>query len=155
MGEKLRGRVQKRPMDLGHIAGVGTFIYSVSTRRYLFLLRDGDKYSGTWGLAGGKIDPGELLLESLYRELNEELGYNFYDVKVIPIEKFTSDNGKFSYNTFLIPVDEEFTPKLNYEHRGFCWVPLEDHPKPLHPGVWRTINFDAVSKKIKTLESVL
>jgi len=142
-------------MDLGHIAGVGTFIYSVSTGRYLFLLRDGDKYSGTWGLAGGKIDPGELLLESLYRELSEELGYNFYDVKVIPIEKFTSDNGKFSYNTFLIPVDEEFTPKLNHEHRGFCWVPLEDHPKPLHPGVWRTINFDAVSKKIKTLESVL
>jgi len=155
MGEKLRGRVQKRPMDPGHIAGVGTFIYSVSTGRYLFLLRDGDKYSGTWGLAGGKIDPGELLLESLYRELSEELGYNFYDVKVIPIEKFTSDNGKFSYNTFLIPVDEEFTPKLNHEHRGFCWVPLEDHPKPLHPGVWRTINFDAVSKKIKTLESVL
>jgi 8-oxo-dGTP pyrophosphatase MutT (NUDIX family) len=146
---------QKRPLDPSHIEGVGTFIYSVSTGRYLFLLRDGDKYSGTWGLAGGKIDAGELLLTSLYRELSEELGYNFQDVKVIPIEKFTSDNGKFSYNTFLIPVDEEFTPKLNFEHRGFCWVALEDHPKPLHPGVWRTINFDAVSAKIKTLESVL
>jgi len=146
---------QKRSLDTGLIEGVGTFIYSVSTGRYLFLLRDGDKYSGTWGLAGGKIDAGELLLTSLYRELSEELGYNFQDVKVIPIEKFTSDNGKFSYNTFLIPVDEEFTPKLNFEHRGFCWVALEDHPKPLHPGVWRTINFDAVSAKIKTLESVL
>ena len=146
---------QKRSLDTGLIEGVGTFIYSVSTGRYLFLLRDGDKYSGTWGLAGGKIDTGELLLTSLYRELSEELGYNFQDVKVIPIEKFTSDNGKFSYNTFLIPVDEEFTPKLNFEHRGFCWVALEDHPKPLHPGVWRTINFDAVSAKIKTLESVL
>jgi len=146
---------QKRSLDTGLIEGVGTFIYSVSTGRYLFLLRDGDKYSGTWGLAGGKIDAGELLLTSLYRELSEELGYNFQDVKVIPIEKFTSDNGKFSYNTFLIPVDEEFTPKLNFEHRGFCWVSLEDHPKPLHPGVWRTINFDAVSAKIKTLESVL
>jgi len=146
---------QKRSLDPGLIEGVGTFIYSVSTGRYLFLLRDGDKYSGTWGLAGGKIDAGELLLTSLYRELSEELGYNFQDVKVIPIEKFTSDNGRFSYNTFLIPVDEEFTPKLNFEHRGFCWVALEDHPKPLHPGVWRTINFDAVSAKIKTLESVL
>jgi 8-oxo-dGTP pyrophosphatase MutT (NUDIX family) len=146
---------QKRSLDTGLIEGVGTFIYSVSTGRYLFLLRDGDKYSGTWGLAGGKIDAGELLLTSLYRELSEELGYNFQDVKVIPIEKFTSDNGRFSYNTFLIPVDEEFTPKLNFEHRGFCWVALEDHPKPLHPGVWRTINFDAVSAKIKTLESVL
>ena len=41
------------------------------------------------------------------------------------------------------------------EHRGYCWVRLEDHPKPLHPGVWRTINFEAVASKIKTLESIL
>ena len=155
VGQKLRGRIQSRTMDSSAIEGVGTFIYSVSTGRYLFLLRDGNKYSGTWGLAGGKIDPGELLLASLYRELTEELGYNFQNVKVIPIEKFTSDNGRFAYHTFLIPVDTEFTPRLNEEHRGYCWVELADHPKPLHPGVWRTIKFDAVSKKIKTLESVL
>lgn len=155
MGKKLRGRIQSRTMDSGHIEGVGTFIYATSTGRYLFLLRDTSKYSGTWGLAGGKIDAGEQLLSSLHRELTEELGYDFVDVKVIPIEKFTSDNGHFSYNTFLIPVDEEFTPTLNYEHRGYCWVRLEDHPKPLHPGVWRTINFSAVIEKIKTLETVL
>jgi 8-oxo-dGTP pyrophosphatase MutT (NUDIX family) len=142
-------------LDTGHIEGVGTFIYATSTGRYLFLLRDSSKYSGTWGLAGGKIDTDEQLLTSLHRELNEELGYDFVDVKVIPIEKFTSDNGHFSYNTFLIPVEEEFTPVLNYEHRGYCWVRLEDHPKPLHPGVWRTINFSAVADKIKTLETVL
>ena len=155
MGKKLRGRIQGRTLDSSHIEGVGTFIYCTSTHRYLFLLRNSSKYSGTWGLAGGKVDAGELLLTSLYRELSEELGYNFQDVKVIPIEKFTSDNGRFSYHTFLIPVDQEFMPRLNYEHRGFCWVALEDHPKPLHPGVWRTINFEAVSKKIKTLETVL
>jgi 8-oxo-dGTP diphosphatase len=155
MGKKLRGRIQGRTLDTSHIEGVGTFIYATSTGRYLFLLRDSSKYSGTWGLAGGKIDTDEQLLTSLHRELNEELGYDFVDVKVIPIEKFTSDNGHFSYNTFLIPVEEEFTPVLNYEHRGYCWVRLEDHPKPLHPGVWRTINFSAVADKIKTLETVL
>jgi len=155
MGEKLGRRVQKRTMDSGIIEGVGTFIYSTSTGRYLFLLRNSAKYAGTWGLAGGKIDPGEYLLESLHRELGEELGYNFTNTKVIPIEKFTSENNKFSYNTFLIPIDEEFVPELNYEHRGYCWVELQDHPKPLHPGVWRTINFSAVVDKIKTLETVL
>ena len=155
MGKKLGRRIQGRTLDTGHIEGVGTFIYATSTGRYLFLLRDTSKYSGTWGLAGGKIDIGEQLLASLHRELNEELGYDFIDVKVIPIEKFTSDNGHFSYNTFLIPVEEEFTPVLNYEHRGYCWVCLEDHPKPLHPGVWRTINFSAVVDKIRTLETVL
>lgn len=48
----------------------------------------------------------------------------------------------------------EFLPILNEEHRGFCWVELDDHPKPLHPGVWRTINFEAVTKKIKTIEKI-
>jgi 8-oxo-dGTP pyrophosphatase MutT (NUDIX family) len=142
-------------MDTGLIEGVGTFIYCSGTQRYLFLLRNSSKYAGTWGLAGGKIDIGEQLLDSLYRELREELGYEFTNDKVIPIEKFTSDNGNFSYHTFLIPVAEEFVPNLNYEHRGYCWVALEDHPKPLHPGVWRTVNFKSVVDKIKTLEAVL
>jgi 8-oxo-dGTP pyrophosphatase MutT (NUDIX family) len=142
-------------MDSGFIEGVGTFIYSVATQRYLFLLRNGSKYTGTWGLAGGKIESGEHLLSSLHRELNEELGFDFTSTKVIPIEKFTSENNKFSYHTFLIPIADEFVPKLNYEHRGYCWVSLEDHPKPLHPGVWRTVNFKSVMKKIKTLEELL
>jgi 8-oxo-dGTP pyrophosphatase MutT (NUDIX family) len=155
MGQKLGRRIQGRLVDSGHIEGVGTFIYCTATQRYLFLLRDSSKYSGTWGLAGGKIDAGEQVLDSLYRELDEELGYDFTSTKVIPIEKFTSDNGHFSYHTFLIPVNEEFVPMLNYEHRGYCWVSLEDHPKPLHPGVWRTVNFKSVVDKIKTLEAVL
>ena len=155
MGQKLGRRIQGRLVDSGHIEGVGTFIYCTATQRYLFLLRDSSKYSGTWGLAGGKIDAGEQVLDSLYRELDEELGYDFTSTKVIPIEKFTSDNGHFSYHTFLIPVNEEFVPVLNYEHRGYCWVSLEDHPKPLHPGVWRTVNFKSVVDKIKTLEAVL
>lgn len=142
-------------MDSGLVEGAGTFIYCVNTQRYLFLLRNNCKYSGTWGLAGGKIEPGEQLLASLYRELSEELAFDFTGNKVIPIEKFTSDTGNFNYHTFLIPLLEEFTPVLNNEHRGYCWVKLEDHPKPLHPGVWRTINFKSVIEKIKTLEAVL
>ena len=86
MGKKLRGRIQGRTLDSSHIEGVGTFIYSISTRRYLFLLRNSSKYSGTWGLAGGKIDANEHILDSLTRELKEELVYEFHNVKVIQIE---------------------------------------------------------------------
>ena len=155
MGEKLGRRIQKRSMDFGPIESVGAFIYCISTKRYLFLLRNSSKYSGTWGVAGGKIEFNELIIESLLREIEEELGGTINDPKLIPIEKFTSDNGNFTYHTFIAPVDEEFVPKLNDEHRGYCWVSLEDHPKPLHPGVWRTINFKAVVAKIKTLETIL
>lgn len=155
MGEKLGRRVQGRTVDSSTVEGVGAFIYCTTTKRYLFLLRNTAKYSGTWGLVGGGIEPGENILDSLLREIQEELGGTIQDPRLIPIEKFTSDNGKFTYHTFIAPVDSEFVPELNNEHRGYCWVSLEDHPKPLHPGVWRTINFQAVIDKIRTVESIL
>jgi hypothetical protein len=52
-------------------------------------------------------------------------------------------------------VDEEFIPQLNNEHDGYCWVPLEKYPKPLHPGVWRTFKFDVIINKIKTIEKIV
>ena len=155
MGEKLGRRIQKRRVESSPLEGVGAFIYCTSTKRYLFLLRNESRYSGTWGVVGGKIESGELILESLLREMTEEIGGTIPDAKLIPLEKFTSDNDKFIYHTFIVPVEEEFVPVLNNEHRGYCWVSLEDHPKPLHPGVWRTINFEAVVAKIRTLEAVL
>ena len=137
------------------IEGTGALIYSIKTHRYLFLLRNGSKYSGTWGLPGGKIDRGETVAQALAREIEEELGGVITGAKLIPIEKFTSENGKFTYHTFLIPVDDEFVPVLNDEHRGYAWLSVEDHPKPLHPGVWRTINFNEVVAKLKTVEKLL
>ena len=142
-------------MDSGPLESVGAFIYCTTTQRYLFLLRNNTKYAGTWGVVGGKVEPDEQIIESLSREIKEELGGIINDARIIPIEKFTSDNGNFNYHTFIAPVDDEFVPELNDEHRGYCWVSLEDHPKPLHPGVWRTINFQAVVSKLKTLESIL
>lgn len=155
MGQELRGRIPQRKMDVGFIEGVGCFIYCSSTHRYLFLLRSQSKYAGTWGLPGGKIDGSESPIDTLTREIKEELGGCINNAKIIPIEQFTSDNGNFVYHTFFIPVEEEFVPELNEEHKGYCWVHLEDHPKPLHPGVWRTINFSSVCNKIKTAELVL
>lgn len=134
---------------------VGALIYSIKTKRYLFLLRDGNKFAGSWGLVGGKVELGETPIKALLREMSEEIGGIITDPKIIPIEKFTSDNGNFVYHTFITPVDEEFMPELNPEHRGYCWVSLKDMPKPLHPGFWKTINFETVSKKIKTLEDLL
>ena len=142
-------------MDSGIIENCGALIYCTKTNRYLFLLRNSTKYHNSWGIVGGRIEQGESMLTALTREMTEELGGIIKDSKLIPIEKFTSDNGNFIYHTFLIFVDEEFVPVLNDEHRGWCWTELQDHPKPLHPGVYRTVNFDAVREKINTLEKVL
>lgn len=134
--------------------GCGALIYSRSTHRYLFLLRNQKRHAGSWGLVGGGVEPGESPTAALQREIQEEIGSISYE-KVIPLEKFTSDNGTFEYHTYVIPVDAEFVPVLNDEHRGYAWTSIDDHPKPLHPGVWRTFNFRVVLEKIKTVENVL
>jgi 8-oxo-dGTP pyrophosphatase MutT (NUDIX family) len=138
-----------------HTEGVGALVYAKNTNRYLFLLRDKTKQQGYWGIVGGRIDAGETVIQGLVREIKEEIGVDYTGKKFIPLETFTADNQKFVYYTFLVTVDSEFVPVLNEEHRGYCWVELRDHPKPLHPGLWRSFNFDTVKKKIKTLEAIL
>jgi 8-oxo-dGTP pyrophosphatase MutT (NUDIX family) len=137
------------------ISSTGAIIYCTKTHRYLFLLRNTAKHSGSWGLVGGKVEPGENVIQGLHREIREELGGKIDGAKIIPIEQYTSDDDKFVFHTYLISVDEEFLPELNSEHRGFCWVHLEDYPKPLHPGVWRSFKFQVIIDKLRTMEQVL
>lgn len=140
-------------MDSNPLISAGALIYSSKTGRYLFLLRSGSTYSNNWGLVGGKLEAGETIYQGLHREIKEEIGV--CDVtKLIPLEQFTSENNKFIYHTFLAVVCDEFIPVLNAEHKGYCWVRIEDYPKPLHPGVWKTFNFDTVLEKIKTFEFI-
>lgn len=138
-------------MNKSLLSAVGAFIYCRTTNRFLFLLRDGPKFKSTWGLAGGKVEKDESLHDALEREIKEEISIDISLNKAIPIEQFTSSDKNFIFHTYLVIVENEFTPVLNFEHRGYCWVNLEDHPRPLHPGVWRTIKFKEVTAKILTV----
>jgi 8-oxo-dGTP pyrophosphatase MutT (NUDIX family) len=131
--------------------GGGALVYAKSSNRYLFLLRNSGKFPDTWGLVGGKINDNESLEQGLIREISEELGGIIKDAKIIPIEQYTSENGVFTYHTFLIQVDDEFIPYLNTEHKGYCWVRLDGLPKPLHPGVEKTLNSESIKKKLVTI----
>ena len=135
------------------LTSAGALFYSTRTDRYLFLLRAGNKYSNSWGLVGGKMETGETLLRGLAREISEEVGA-VPSFKLVPVEQFTSDNELFVYHTFLAIVEDEFVPQLNHEHKGYCWVGLDDYPRPLHPGVWKTFNFDDVMDKIRTASAL-
>jgi 8-oxo-dGTP pyrophosphatase MutT (NUDIX family) len=132
----------------------GCLIFCSLTKRYLFLLRSNGKQANKWGLVGGRVEPGELMMSGLLREIREELGGSIADAEYHLIEEYHNIKNNFRYNTFLTIVDEEFVPELNNEHKGYCWVKIEDYPRPLHPGVWRTFNVKSNKERIKELEEL-
>lgn len=126
---------------------VGVLFCARSTGRQLFLLRNG-RGPYEWGLPGGKVERGETLLGALQRECREELNTWMDSWRVFPIEQFTNEGGRFIYHTFYCPVEGEFTPILNHEHIGYCWVDSSTWPKPLHRGLFNTLNYSLIQQKI-------
>lgn len=134
---------------------VGVWFYSLSTQRYLYLMRNDSRHPLTWGLPGGKVEPGETLLDAMARECCEELGQMPTYINLVPLEKFTSPDDGFVYHTFFCGVANEFQPTLNHEHVGYAWISGITYPKPMHPGLWNTINFDVVKEKISVVQNQL
>lgn len=141
-------------MEFGILNAVGVLFFAADTKRHLYLLRNDKKNPGCWALPGGKVEANESLLDALKRECKEELGIWPETGKPIPLEKFTSDNGEFIYHTFVVSVDCEFVPVLNDEHLGYAWVDQGQCPRPIHPGLWSTMNIEVVQDKIRTLHEL-
>lgn len=139
-------------MESHVVNAVGIWFYAVDTGRYLYLMRNDPKHPGAWGLPGGRIESGESLRDAMFRECKEELGFVPDFMRLVPIEKFTTVDGAFAYHTFYCSVEQEFVPELNHEHLGYAWIDSGTWPKPMHPGLWSTVNFDAVQNKIQTIE---
>jgi len=155
MAKKLGRSVPRRVLVNSNLTAVGALFISVATQRGLFLLRDQDTYSNTWGLVGGTVEFGETLYGGLVREINEELGFEPPIKKVIPLEYFNSPDGHFSYHTFVILTNSEFIPILSSEHKGYAWCDLTNTPKPLHPGLYNSFSSNVVKDKLKTIKQIL
>lgn len=140
-------------MESSSVKAVGVLFYSIDTQRYLYLMRNDSRHPGAWGLPGGRVEEGETLLATINRECQEELGFVPEYVRMIPLEKFTTVDSGFEYHTFFCTVEHEFRPQLNDEHIGYAWIDSGTWPRPMHPGLWSTVNFEAVQNKIQIIES--
>lgn len=133
---------------------VGVIFYALDTSRHFFLLRNGKKIH-EWGLPGGKVERSETLKDALKRECIEEIQFWPENCKLFPIEQFTSDDKKFIYHTFYCILNGEFVPKLNNEHVGYAWINNNLYPKPLHRGLFNTLNYDIIKQKIAIIHDAI
>lgn len=137
---------------LNKILCSGGLFLSKDTKRFLFLQRSHGKTANTWSLVGGKKEKtDETLIDTLNREILEEIGIQPKIKKIIPLEIFTSQDLHFQYNTYVLLVDKEFIPILNHEHNGYCWCDNGQWPKPLHQNLKMTLSNKNNVIKIKTI----
>lgn len=130
----------------------GGLFLARNTKRFLFLARAQTKTAGSWGLVGGKKDPSDITpLDTLTREILEEVGKTPTIKKVIPLESFTSSDQYFQYSTYVLIIDREFIPVLNSEHTGYAWCEFDDWPRPLHYGVRSSLSNRTIKSKLQLI----
>ena len=134
---------------LNNIVCSGGIILAKNTKRFLFLLRNKED---VWGFVGGQRESTDQTpIETLNREINEEVGSVANIEKIIPLELYISKDEKFFYNTYILIVDKEFVPMLNGEHQGYAWVNYGNWPRPLHQAVKTSLNNKSNKTKLEVI----
>lgn len=132
--------------------GAGVLFLARDTGRILFPFRSKKvEQPNTWGTFGGAIDPGEDPLEAAVREAEEESQKKISKKHddIIPLFVFKSPTTTFRYYNYLVVVDSEFKPKLNWETEDYKWVRFNEWPSPLHFGVEELLKDQESIRKIK------
>ena len=119
-------------------AGV-LFITAGAKPKLLLGLRSAEVLEpGTWGVVGGRVEPGEDTFEAALREAIEELGDTPSNGLLVGEYVFVEPG--FRYTTFFVQVPEfHVQPEdLNWENDDVRWFPLDEldaADESLHFGV--------------------
>ncbi|HEY6030500.1 MAG TPA: DUF2213 domain-containing protein [Gaiellaceae bacterium] len=132
VGEEFVGK----DADLGNGKFAAGVAYVAPDGDVLLLRRSSGEanFAGHWSLPGGGGDEGETPEQTARRESIEEMGDNVPEGRMRAMNRRKTPTGMV-FHTFAQPVNEKFVPKLNGEHSGYAWAPLDMLPRPLHPAV--------------------
>lgn len=88
------------------------------------------KWSGLWGVPGGKIDYGETIEIALKREMREEVGLEIHDLKFAFNSEIIEDPKFYKPMHFVslefVARSESSDVVINEEIAEFAWVRLKD-----------------------------
>ena len=80
------------------------------------------------------------------REFQDEKIEDEVTHRILDSARFAPSGGN-RQGVHVVVVKDQFVPKLNGEHSGFCWVTNNNWPKPLHQGLKHTLNDKSIKNK--------
>jgi len=128
----------------------GAGLLLVTTRHVLLLKRSSTVGNpGTWGLAGGQLNPAEDPWSGALREVREEIGRVPRPLTVR--HHYVRHVGHRHFDVYVVRVPSSvrttWRPRLNSEHTDWRWFRSDRLPSKLHPVVaWLTQTHQEWSK---------
>lgn len=118
---------------------VGILIVARDTNRFLMLHRV-NYPSGTWSALAGGMEDGEDPIETVKREIGEEIGLDPSLVHGIKIVGISHAMGHPHY-VMVGFVDREFKVSnlKKDENDKYGWFSVNNLPSPLHPGFLKSL----------------
>lgn len=139
-------------IDQVYKTGAGCLLLSRDTENFLLIQRS--EYvpaPNVWGLPGGKLDKNEEPEFAAKRELYEETGINLLSRQFSLIYKNEVHAPRFTFYTYACIVENEMTPKLNWESSDFVWCNMSSLPTPLHWGVSQLLHNNIAGNLLKRM----
>jgi phosphatase NudJ len=104
------------------------FAMVVVRRGQRFLLTQEQKYGSTWSIPGGRVEPGESIVQGAQREVLEETGVPVRIDGILRIEHAATDTGARVRVLFTgTPIDDT-PPKSEPDEESLCaaWLTLDE-----------------------------
>lgn len=130
--------IQSLRQHIGHapILMIGAVVLIVDEQNRLLMMKRSD--SGSWGLPGGAVEPGEMVEETALRETLEESGLQVEEMSLFGVFSgpecyYKYPNGDEVYNVTVAYLSREVSGdiQLNGEHTEWGWFALVDLPVDL------------------------
>jgi 8-oxo-dGTP pyrophosphatase MutT (NUDIX family) len=103
-----------------------------------------------WDVPGGAVDSGESLEHAAARECLEEAGFVIdpTKLKLVDSQSKMRDGKPAERFCFSYFVDEEFEPKLSFEHSKYAWMDIRELDNKDLPNFYKDCAKTAIEKVI-------
>lgn len=104
------------------------FALVVVRRGHRFLLTQERKYGSTWSIPGGRVEPGETLVNAAIREVHEETGVPIRVDGILRVEHSPKEANVRMRVLFTGTAIDDTEPKTtdDDESLGAAWLTLEE-----------------------------